>query len=137
MDIDALRRMLANDMRGRLAITWDELATERDQLQRLSPVWQVGNDRQRIESLSATLATYIRHRLTLERERVTGSGERLDALSPLQILKRGYAIVRDLNTGTVVSGLRDTEPGHLLEIRVSDGAFGARVERPRIAEEPE
>jgi exodeoxyribonuclease VII large subunit len=131
MTVEAWQRMLVSDMRGRLAIAWDELLSERAQLQRLSPMWQVDNDRQKVLALSSSMATSLRHRLTLERVRVQSARGRLDALSPLQILKRGYAIVRDLDTGEVVSSLRDTEAGHLLEIRVSDGAFGARVERAR------
>src|SRR5688500_16192065 len=115
-------------MHGRLAIAWDELESEREQLQRLSPVWQVSNDRERITALTASATTSLRHLLSLRRERVNSARDRLDALSPLQILKRGYAIVRDLDSGTVVSSIGDTEPGHLLEIRVSDGAFGARVQ---------
>ena len=81
--------------------------------------------------MAAGMETTIKHRLALQAERVKGARQRLDALSPLQILKRGYAIVRDLETGKVVSGVRGTEPGHLLEIRVSDGAFGARTEARR------
>ena len=76
----------------------------------------------------------LQHRLELQRERIKGNRARLEALSPLQILKRGYAIVRDLDTGEVVSALSDTGAGHLLEVRVSDGAFGAKVERPKIRE---
>ncbi len=130
--VESWRDLLASDMRGRLAIAWDELQSERAQLQRLSPMWQVSNGRQRLATLSASLQTHLGHRLSLERERIKGAKERLDALSPLQILKRGYAIVRDLDTGDVVSTIGNTASGHLVEIRVSDGAFGARVEAHRI-----
>jgi exodeoxyribonuclease VII large subunit len=133
-DVDTLCRMLLADMRGRLAIAWDELESERGQLQRLSPMWQVSNDRQRVEATASALTTHLRHSLTLQQERVRSARDRLDALSPLQILKRGYAIVRDLDTGRVVSELSEAQAGHLLEIRVSDGAFGARVEQARIRE---
>ena len=126
--VASMQRLITSDMQGRLAIAWDELESEREQLQRLSPVWQVSNDRERINALAASAATSLRHLLSLQSERVKSARDRLDALSPLQILKRGYAIVRDLDTGTVVSNLGDTEPGHLLEIRVSDGAFGATVQ---------
>jgi exodeoxyribonuclease VII large subunit len=126
--LDSWRRLLVSDMTGRLAIAWDELESERRQLQRLSPMWQVESDRQRVDIMRTTMQTNVRHRLALQSERVKGARQRLDALSPLQILKRGYAIVRDLDTSTVVSSIRDTQPGHLLEIRVTDGAFGARVE---------
>ncbi|MEO6458364.1 MAG: exodeoxyribonuclease VII large subunit [Chloroflexia bacterium] len=126
--VDSMQRLIVSDMQGRLAIAWDELESEREQLQRLSPVWQVSNDRERINVLAASATTSLRHILSLQHERVNSARGRLDALSPLQILKRGYAIVRDLDSGAVVSNLSDTEPGHLLEIRVSDGAFGARVQ---------
>lgn len=116
------QRLLAGDMRGRLAIAWDELASEIAQLERLSPVWQVSNDRQRVQALSAALTTYMAHSMALKRERVTGMSDRLDALSPLQILKRGYAIVRDLETGKVVSSIKDAKNGHRIEVRVADGA---------------
>jgi exodeoxyribonuclease VII large subunit len=129
--LDNWRRLMVNDVTGRLAIAWDELESERQQLQRLSPMWQVDSDRQRVAAMSAAIETSLKHRLALQAERVQGARDRLDALSPLQILKRGYAIVRDLDTGKVVSSVRDTEAGHLLEVRVSDGAFGARVEHSK------
>ena len=133
--VEGWREMIEGDMRGRLAIAWDELESERQQLERLSPTWQVSSDRARIESMKATLAMGMRHRLNIEQERIRSAHDRLEALSPLQILKRGYAIVRDLNTGEVVSSIGDAQGNHLLEIRVGDGAFGARVESPlRIKE---
>ncbi|MDQ6695330.1 MAG: exodeoxyribonuclease VII large subunit [Chloroflexota bacterium] len=125
--VDYLKRMLASDMRGRLAVAWDEVESERAQLQRLSPIWQVSNDRQRLDSLRAGLSTNLNHRLDIQSERIKSARQRLDALSPLQILKRGYAIVRDLETDTVISSVSDAQAGHLLEIRVNDGAFGAIV----------
>jgi exodeoxyribonuclease VII large subunit len=129
--LEALQRLLVNDMMGRLAIAWDELESEREQLQRQSPVWQVGSDRQRITAMCGTLEMTLKHMLALQKERVKGAGDRLDALSPLQILKRGYAIVRDLDTGKVVSSTREARAGHLLQVRVLDGAFGARIEPAR------
>jgi exodeoxyribonuclease VII large subunit len=133
--VEGWRDMIEGDMRGRLAIAWDELESERQQLERLSPTWQVSSDRARIESLRATLSMSLTHRLNIEQERIKSAHDRLEALSPLQILKRGYAIVRDLSTGEVVSSISEAQANHLLEIRVGDGAFGARVESPlRIRE---
>jgi exodeoxyribonuclease VII large subunit len=100
-------------------------------------MWQVSNDRKQIETMRKSMDTHLRHRLALERERIVSAKQRLDALSPLQILKRGYAIVRDLDSGAVVSSIREARADHLLEIRVGDGAFGARVVRNRAAESRE
>jgi exodeoxyribonuclease VII large subunit len=130
--VEQCRQLMISDMRGRLAILWDELQSERTQLHRLSPMWQMSHDRERLRVLTNALTLTLRHHLTLERERVQSARHRLEALSPLQVLKRGYAIVRDLQSGRVIGTVNDAAPGHLLEIRVVDGAFGARVERSLV-----
>lgn len=50
---------------------------------------------------------------------------RLDALSPQQVLGRGYAIVR--SGPAVVTRLEDVSDGDRLAVQVSDGMFGATV----------
>src|SRR4051794_2184781 len=132
--VEASRRALTDEMRGMLAIMQDEVYSEQQRLERLSPAWQVGADRQRVTDMAQFMTIRVQHHLALERERTDGLRARLEALSPLQILKRGYAIVRDLDTGTVVSSVADAQAGHRLEVRVADGAFGARVEPPRLRE---
>jgi exonuclease VII large subunit len=47
-------------------------------------------------------------------------------LSPQKTLQRGYAIVR--TKSKVVTASADVAPGVRVDIRVADGAFGARVE---------
>jgi exodeoxyribonuclease VII large subunit len=69
--------------------------------------------------------------LAVERKRaeLEKTAGRLQVLSPLKTLQRGYAIVR---TDTrVVTSSADVEPGTLVDVRVADGAFGARVEERR------
>ena len=52
----------------------------------------------------------------------------LDALSPLRVLKRGYAIALHESTGLAVRRQSDVREGDRLRVRVSDGEFGAKVE---------
>ena len=51
----------------------------------------------------------------------------MDALSPLGTLERGYAIVRQEDTGAVVRSMDQVNAGDGLAIRVRDGEFGAIV----------
>jgi exodeoxyribonuclease VII large subunit len=67
----------------------------------------------------------------LERRRsaLDHTGARLQALSPLATLKRGYAIVR-----SGAEALRDAaavEPGDLLDVQLADGSLGATVHEVR------
>jgi exodeoxyribonuclease VII large subunit len=66
--------------------------------------------------------------LAVERKRAaleTTAG-RLQVLSPLKTLQRGYAIVRT-ESGVVTSSAA-VDRGMLVDVRVADGAFAARVE---------
>ena len=67
--------------------------------------------------------------LTVERKRAAleQSAAKLEALSPLRTLGRGYAIVRT-DSGRVVSSSGDVAAGAHVEVKLAEGGFGARVE---------
>ena len=52
----------------------------------------------------------------------------LDAMSPLKVLGRGYAIARK-EDGGVIASVRDAVPGERFALRLSDGTLGCRVEQ--------
>jgi len=52
----------------------------------------------------------------------------LDALSPLRVLERGYAIALHASTGRAVRSESEVKQGDRLRVRVFDGEFGAEVE---------
>ena len=66
--------------------------------------------------------------LMVERKRAAleGVAGKLVALSPKATLKRGYAIVR--TDSHVLTSAADVAPGARVEVELSKGAFGARVE---------
>jgi exodeoxyribonuclease VII large subunit len=66
--------------------------------------------------------------LAVERKRAAleSTAGRLRVLSPQKTLERGYAIVR--TESKVVTASAEVSPGTRVDIRVAEGAFGARVE---------
>jgi exodeoxyribonuclease VII large subunit len=70
-------------------------------------------------------------RLLVERRRsaLDHTGARLQALSPLATLNRGYAIVRA--HGEAMREAAAVSPGERLEIELARGGIGARVEDVR------
>jgi len=60
--------------------------------------------------------------------------EKLEGANPRAILKRGYAMVRDADTGKIVRSFRDTCPGKRLIIIPEQGSIHARVEELRNEE---
>jgi exodeoxyribonuclease VII large subunit len=97
-------------------------------LKHLSPEVQLTQARQRVDDLLSRAEAATRHALVLRRERLSGLSGRLSGVSPLGTLERGYAIVRHQEAGTIVSSVEQVAPGDVLNIRVTDGDFGAKVE---------
>ena len=52
---------------------------------------------------------------------------RLDALSPLAVLGRGYAIVHRAEDGSIVRRAADVSEGDALDFRLAEGIVRARV----------
>ena len=58
---------------------------------------------------------------------LTAHGARLDALSPLKVLARGYAVARD-DDGKVLKRVAQLSSGKEFRLRVTDGEVDARVQ---------
>lgn len=104
------------------------LEGHRRALRHLSPEARLREARQRVDDLMTAAASYARHGLTLRRERMTGLTARLESLSPLATLGRGYAIVRQEETGALIKSVTEVTTADRLAVRVADGTFRARVE---------
>jgi exodeoxyribonuclease VII large subunit len=63
-----------------------------------------------------------------KRSRFHIAAGRLDALSPLKALGRGYSIVTSPDGGKIYKSVGDLAPGARIRIRLSDGEAGAVVE---------
>ena len=71
-------------------------------------------------------------RLTARRRaRLEIAAGRLDALSPLATLGRGYALAMD-DTGHALTSARQFEPGRAFRLRLRDGQVDARTERAGV-----
>jgi exodeoxyribonuclease VII large subunit len=94
-------------------------------LRTFSPLQRVQTERQRVDEMNRRGTIAQAHRLELVRTRLMGSENRLTALSPLGVLKRGYAVVT--KSKRVVASKFQVMDGDELCVRVQDGEFGARV----------
>ncbi|MDP3940422.1 MAG: exodeoxyribonuclease VII large subunit [Deltaproteobacteria bacterium] len=79
-------------------------------------------------SAMARLEASARHHVHLARARLQGTAGKLQSLSPLAILDRGYSITRALPAYTVVRSPAEAPPGSRVEIRLSGGALEAEVQ---------
>ncbi|MEK9162966.1 MAG: exodeoxyribonuclease VII large subunit, partial [Chloroflexota bacterium] len=71
-------------------------------LRGLSPRAALANSRQRLDDLNLRAIHALQHRLELDRQRINITTQRLNSLSPLAILDRGYAIVTRADSTEVI-----------------------------------
>ncbi len=92
------------------------------QLDRLSPLGEINNGRQRLDELISRTERGIKSYLKNTREACLAIQARLFALNPEAILNRGYAIVTG-EDGSAIYQVGQTGSGDRLLVRVSDGSF--------------
>ena len=81
--------------------------------------------REMVEGLFRQMGERMQHCLTREQGRLSALSGTLDALSPLKVLSRGYAIVR--KDGQVIKRESDVSPGDRVAIRFAEGALSAEI----------
>ncbi|NOZ28149.1 MAG: exodeoxyribonuclease VII large subunit [Chloroflexi bacterium] len=126
--VRALRDRLVVLVNGRLLESRERIERLERSLRRASPLAVIADRRQRVDELARALQTQFLHGLELRRARVEGMRARLEGLSPVGVLQRGYAIVRQVDSGRIVRSVREAVPGLGLRVRVADGEFGAHVD---------
>ncbi|QJD30298.1 exodeoxyribonuclease VII large subunit [Methylococcus geothermalis] len=145
------RRLLQSHPRQRLERQAQRLAELRHRLARNAAV-RFNLQRQRLQGMAlrlvrhdpdqrvkrlaeklGTLDSRLRRSasLLLERrsERLGTLGQRLDTVSPLATLARGYSIALRAADNTVVHSWEDIQPGEILYTRLAEGSLLSRVEK--------
>lgn len=96
------------------------------------PATVLATERASLATLRSRVATAAVKDLTKKRSDLARASARLEALSPLAVLGRGYAIVTDAR-GHAVRGAEEVAAGDRLDVRVAQGTFAAEVSAKRPA----
>jgi len=94
------------------------------------PLERVRRHEQRLDDLCQQLFRDMTHTLALQRQRLGSAAGRLESLSPLAVLRRGYSITFREPEGTVLRDAAEVRPGDLVRTRLAKGEFRARAVEP-------
>ena len=84
----------------------------------------------KIDDRTERLQHALRQRLAVVRDRLEAKAARLETLSPLNVLGRGYSLTRRHVDGAVVRSPDQVQPGERLVTRLQHGQILSRVEPP-------
>jgi exodeoxyribonuclease VII large subunit len=92
------------------------------------PLDRVHDARQRLDEWGERLRRAVRQRLTQARKRLEASAGRLEGLSPLKVLGRGYSLTRREADGAVVRRADQVRPGERIVTLLEQGRVVSRME---------
>ena len=87
--------------------------------------------RQRLDDLSSRLSPAGERNLSAAREKIAALAGRLESLSPLKVLHRGYSVTLRDRDGRVIRSVTDVAAQETIQTRVPDGMIVSRVETTR------
>ena len=132
-DQDALRQMLDSISESMLSALQQQLKASRRQLDilRASPALQsprtyIEHRAKTLELLSNRLSAAGQQNINRHRQRFLTCTAKLDAMSPLKVLTRGYAMAQT-SDGEVVRNVEQVHVDDQVTVRVSNGEFCATV----------
>ena len=132
-DQDALRQTL-DEMQNAMAVAMqtkidragERLANLAGRPVLKSPLASFESRRKALELLEKRLIAAQSGNVAKSRQRFVAQVSKLDAMSPLKVLTRGYAMVAK-EDGTIVRSVSDVKPKEPIAVRVSDGTIVASV----------
>ncbi len=92
------------------------------------PSERLESERERVQSLKSRAQVASEAHVKIGVQRLNGLKAQLRALDPKRVLERGYAILSDAQTGTIVSALEQVAPGQRLVVTLQKGQFHVAVE---------
>ena len=93
-----------------------------------SPARRLQTEAQRLDDLQRRVLRALTHKLALESARLNSATRRLESLSPLGVLRRGYAVVTRTTDGKIVQTADQAPAGTDLRVRLAQGELEVKVE---------
>ncbi|HPD16166.1 MAG TPA: exodeoxyribonuclease VII large subunit [Planctomycetota bacterium] len=126
--LDDARGRLAAALRGQVGLARARLEQVRGAYGFRVPSEMVRRHEQRLDDLCAAAALATRRRLEAARDRLAAAAGRLEALSPLGVLRRGYSITRIAGTRTVLRDAAQVHKGQSIETLLHAGRLVSQVQ---------
>jgi exodeoxyribonuclease VII large subunit len=119
--LQSYKTRLVSGTLNRLAEQKTSLSSLISELRYVSPKRRIQSGRQHVDELTRRARSSLFHQVQLQSAHIKGMQRRLQALNPMAVLRRGYAVVTRKDDGSVVS--RVEQVSDEMKVRVSDGEF--------------
>jgi exodeoxyribonuclease VII large subunit len=124
---DELTRSMSDALRAAFAVRARRLQAIERRLDAFELGRRLGRNRTTLVSVDASLRRAITRRAHDSQARLGGLAGRLDTLSPLKVLARGYAVCWNDDRTRAIRNAADVKKGDTVHVELSHGAIAAKV----------
>ena len=125
--IEKFKARLLQSLTGKLRLSKEKLVIIGNSYAMKQPFDRLNRWQQRLDELAQRLNLKITHALNTEREKLSGIAGKLESLSPLNVLKRGYAITTRLENSKPLRNIIDLSKGDKIKINLSKGSIISEI----------
>lgn len=124
-DLLGLKQHLSVLMRNKIYTEKEKIENFEKQITILNPSNKIKNSRQELSNFYEKVVNLMTLKMNDEKAKISLLSSKLNALSPLEVLSRGYSI--SYKNEMPIKSVNDVNTGDNIKIRVADGEFFAEV----------
>lgn len=125
-DVSEMVRRLSDRLQRTLGL---QLASLRQRLDAIStrpalarPLEYIHNQSRLVDELGMQLHSAMKLGVRDQEQRLAAISGKLDSLSPLAVLGRGYSLTQDAKSGKLIASVRQLKPGNEIRTRLAEGS---------------
>lgn len=123
--LEQLKRRLQQSMQRKVLEQQTQTENLSHRLEKNSPTRRIDQNRQKLKDIDARLARALNNTLTNKQTAFSRIIDKLNLVSPLNTLARGYAIAS--KDEQVIRSINDVDKGNAISVRVQDGVLACEV----------
>ena len=124
---EKFKTRLLQSLTGKLRLSKEKLDRIANSYAIRQPFDKFNRWQQKLDDLSQRLNLNITHALNSEREKLSGIAGKLESLSPLNVLKRGYTITTKLEDNKSLRYITDLSKGDKIKTNLSRGSIISEI----------
>lgn len=125
--LDSLIKGLRSSLDNAVSVYEDRLAGILESPAFKYPLVSIERYEQELDDLCRTRDSYFSHAVEIKTERLNSFIGKLDVLSPLAVLKRGYSITLRVPEGKTLRDVKGVRMGDIIETRLAGGRLTSEV----------
>ncbi|MHC4321947.1 MAG: exodeoxyribonuclease VII large subunit [Planctomycetota bacterium] len=125
--IEKFKARLLQSLTGKLRVSKEKLVRIANSYAMRQPFDRLNRWQQRLDEFAQRLNLNITHALNTEREKLSGIAGKLESLSPLNVLKRGYTITTRLEDNKSLRDIKGLSKGDKIRTNLSKGSIISEI----------